>query len=298
MNENATAPSARKYKITIGILLGIIAVLTVMLIMAKTEVNTFVIEREQAIAENKGLQNELDSLLTEHKKIKLEYGNMTAELTRKDSIIEANASEIQKLIASNAGKNQIQKKLDYLRGITQDYVAQIDKLLTENQALKSEIAVITDDYKKEKETSASLIKDKEDLSSQINKAAVLSAYGITAQAIRYRTGNQEEVVDKASRTQKFKITFTIGKNPLVKDGMKEVYVRIARPDNAIMHDGQSFDYNGQQIMYSLKQSFNYQQKPVPVSLYYEKTDRVVAGTYHIALFIDGQEIGQTQLNLK
>lgn len=298
MNENVAGRSVTKYKITIGVLSGIIVILAILLFMAKTQVNTFVIEREQAIADNQNLQTELDSLLTEHQKIKLEYGNMTAELSLKDSIIQANATEIQKLIASNAGKNQIQKKLDYLRGITQDYVAQIDKLLNENQELKTEIAGITDDYNKEKQHSATLVKDKEDLSTQINKAAVLSAYGVSAQAIRFRSGDKEEVVDKASRTEKFKITFTIGKNPLVKDGMKEVYVRIARPDNAIMHDGQSFDFNGQQIMYSLKQTFHYQQKPVPVSLYYEKTDRIVAGTYHIALFIDEQEVGQTSLILK
>jgi hypothetical protein len=298
MNENVAARSDKKYKITIALLLCVIVALSVMLIMAKTKVNTFVIEREQAIVENQNMQTELDSLLKEHEKIKLEYGNMTAELSLKDSIIQSNAEEIQKLIASNAGKNMIQKKLDYLRGITQDYVAQIDKLLTENQELKTEIASVTNDYNKEKETSATLVKDKEELSTQINKAAVLSAYGITAQAIRFRSGNQEEVVDKANRTEKFKITFTIGKNPLVKDGLKDVYVRIARPDNAIMHDGQAFDFNGQNIMYSLKATFHYQQKPVPVSLYYQKTDRIVAGTYHIALFIDGQEIGATALTLK
>lgn len=298
MNEKAAGSSEKKFKIIIGVLLVVIVALSVMLIMAKTKVNTFVIEREQAIAENQTLQKTLDSLVTEHEKIKLEYGNMTEELSRKDSLIQANADEIQTLIASNAGKRQIQKKLDYLRGITQDYVAQIDKLLTENKELKTEIAGIQDNYNKEKEHSATLVKDKEELSQQINKAAVLSAYGISAHAIRFRSGNQEEVVDKANRTEKFKITFTIGKNPLVSDGMKSVYIRIARPDNAILHDGQSFDFNGQQIMYSLKQEFHYQQKPVPVSMYYEKTDRIVAGTYHISLFIDGQEIGQTQLILK
>jgi DNA repair ATPase RecN len=298
MNENAPVANAKKYKITIGILSAIIVVLSVLLIITKTKVNTFIIEKEKAVTETQNLQKELDSLLTEHEKIKAEYGNMTHELTRKDSIIQANADEIQKLIASNAGKHQIQRKLDYLRGITQDYVAQIDKLVTENNNLKTEIAGITEDYNKEKEHAAILTKDKENLSEQINKAAVLSANNITATAIRLKSGNKEEVVDKAIKTDKIKITFTMGKNPLVKDGMKEVYVRIARPDNAILQDGSSFEYNGQQIMYSLKQSFNYQQKSVPITLYYEKSDRIIAGTYHIAIFIDGQEIGQTQLALK
>jgi hypothetical protein len=89
----------------------------------------------------------------------------------------------------------------------------------------------------------------------------------------------------------------VGKNALVASGTKEVFVRIARPDNAILHEGQSFEYNGQQIMYSLKATINYQQKPAPVTLYYEKTDRIVAGTYNVAIFSDGQEIGAAQLTL-
>lgn len=293
-NENV-----KKYKITIGVLLLIIAVLLAMLIVTKTKVNTFIVEKEKAISERQGMQKQLDSLLTEHEKIKGEYGNMTKELTRKDSIIQANAAEIQKLIASNVGRNQIQRKLDYLRGITQDYVDQIDKLLKENQNLKQEIKGMQDNVNTEKEKSATLEKDKEDLKNQINKAAVLQAYNVTVEGVKLKQGGKkEEIVDKAKRCDKIKISFTLSKNPLVKTGMKEIFVRIARPDNMILTEGQGFEFNGQNIMYSLKESVNYQNKPINVALYYEKTDRIVAGTYNVSVFSDGQEIGSGQLTLK
>jgi hypothetical protein len=293
-NENI-----KKYKITIGVLLLIIAVLLTMLIVTKTKVNTFIVEKEKAISERQGMQKQLDSLLTEHTKIKGEYGNMTKELARKDSTIQANATEIQKLIASNVGKNQIQKKLDYLRNITQDYVDQIDKLLKENNNLKQEIKGIQENFNTEKEKSTTLQKDKEDLKNQINKAAVLQAYNVTVQGIKLKQGGKkEEVEDKAKRIDKIKISFTLSKNPLVNSGMKEIFVRIARPDNMVLNEGQGFEFNGQNIMYSLKETVNYQNKPVNISLYYEKTDRIVAGTYNVSVFSDGQEIGSGQLNLK
>jgi hypothetical protein len=293
-NENI-----KKYKITIGVLLLIIAVLLAMLIVTKTKVNTFIVEKEKAISERQGMQKQLDSLLTEHTKIKGEYGNMTKELARKDSTIQANATEIQKLIASNVGKNQIQKKLDYLRNITQDYVDQIDKLLKENNNLKQEIKGIQENFNTEKEKSSTLQKDKEDLKNQINKAAVLQAYNVTVQGVKLKQGGKkEEIEDKAKRIDKIKISFTLSKNPLVNSGMKEIFVRIARPDNMVLNDGQGFDFNGQNIMYSLKETVNYQNKPVNISLYYEKTDRIVAGTYNVSVFSEGQEIGSGQLNLK
>lgn len=295
----STAESTRKYKIIIGILSAAVVILSVLLIITKTRVNTFIIEKERAVSERMGMQNQLDSLLLEHEKIRSEYGNLTAELASKDSLILAQAEEIQKLIASNAGKHQIQRKLDYLRGITQDYVAQIDKLLTENKALKEEIQGTKDELKSQHEKNLALNKDKDELKEQINKAAVLQAYSVVAQGVQIRQGGKkEEVTDKAKKLDKIKISFTIGKNSLAEAGPKNIYVRIARPDNQIINDGQSFAFEGKDIMYSLMQTINYQNKPVSLSLYYEKSDRIIPGTYHIAIFADGFEIGATQLTLK
>jgi hypothetical protein len=149
----------------------------------------------------------------------------------------------------------------------------------------------------EKDKSAALTKDKEDLKEQINKAAVLGAYAIKAEAIKFK-GKKEEVTDRAKKADKIKISFTLGRNVLVPEGLKEVYIRIARPDNQILNDGGEFDFEGKAIMYSLKCTVNYQSKPTDIALYYEKTDRIVPGTYHFAIFTGGQEIGQTQLTLK
>jgi hypothetical protein len=295
--ENTNKKSLRVHQVIIGVLSLIIVVLLWQLIVTKTRVNTFIVEKEKAVGERQGLQHQLDSLITIHDKIKKEYGTMSTALIAKDSMIQAQATEIQKLIVSNAGKNQIQKKLDYLRGITQDYVAQIDKLLKENKELKTEIAGMEDNIKDEKQKSAALTKDKEDLKEQITKAAVLAAYSIKAEAIKFR-GKKEEVTDRAKKAEKIKITFTLAKNSLVAEGLKEVYIRIAKPDNQILNDGGEFDFDGKAIMYSLKTTVNYQSKPIDISLYYEKTDRIVAGTYHFAIFTGGQEIGQTQLTLK
>lgn len=300
MNEiSKQQSSTKKYKIIIAVLSAIIVVLAVMLITVKTRVNTFIIEKEKAISERQIMQKELDSLLKEHDLIKEEYGVMTLDLAKKDSMIQSQAAEIQKLIESNAGKHQIQKKLDYLRGITQDYVTQIDKLLKENENLRTEIKGMEENIKDAQNKNQSLEKDKDALKEQLNSAAVLTAYSISATGIRIKQGGKkEEIEDKAKRVEKIKITFTLGKNPLVEPGMKTVYIRIARPDNAILHEGNAFEYNGSQIMYSLKESVYYKNSPIGISMYYEKTDRIVPGTYHISIFIDGKEIGQTQLTLK
>lgn len=297
-DNNLVKYNSRKLKTIIWIQASVILILLILLITSRTQVHTFVVETQKMQSEKEIMQKTLDSLRTEHQKMLTEYGFMTKDMKVKDSTIRAQADEIQTLIESNAGKRMIQKKLDYLRGITQDYVAQIDKLLKENQNLKTEVVGMQENINKEKEKSQALAKDKDALTEKINQAAVLQAYGIKADGIRIKGGKKEEFEDKAKRVEKLKITFTLAKNPLVADGPKTVYVRIARPDNAILNDGKSFDFEGKQIMYSLSEDFYYQGKPVNVSLYYEKSDRIVPGSYNIAVFMDGNDIGQTSLILK
>ncbi|MEI6851584.1 MAG: hypothetical protein WCL06_02030 [Bacteroidota bacterium] len=300
MSDNVPAqPNVRRLKAIIIAEAAVILLLLILFITARSTVHTFVVEKEKMVSERQSMQKTLDSLKAEHQKMLSQYGIMTQDLKLKDSTIQAQTAEIQKLIESNAGKNMIQKKLDYLRGITQDYVAQIDKLLKENENLKTEVASAKNDIQTEKDKNQALSKDKDDLTQKISSAAVLQAYGIQATGVRFKSGGKkEEVVDKAKRVEKIKITFTLSKNPLVEPGPKTVYVRIARPDNAILQDGQSFEYQGQQIMYSLMKGVNYDGKPVAVTLYYEKTDRIIAGSYNITVFSDGQDIGQTTLVLK
>jgi hypothetical protein len=300
MSDTTPAQSdTRKYKIIIIAEAVVILLLLILFITARSKVHTFVIEKDKMVSERVVMQKTLDSLRSEHQKMLTEYGFMTKDMKLKDSTIQAQTAEIQKLIESNAGNHMIQKKLDYLRGITQDYVTQIDKLLKENEGLKAEVKDAQNNIQQEKEKNQALSKDKDDLTQQITNAAVLQAYSVQATGIRFKSGGKkEELVDKAKRVEKIKITFTLAKNPLVQPGPKTVYVRIARPDNAILQEGQSFEYQGKQIMYSLMKDVDYQGSPINVTMFYSKTDRIIPGSYNISVFCNGQDIGQTTLVLK
>ena len=60
---------------------------------------------------NNELQGELDSLLAEHEKIKAQYGDLSDQLSEKDSIIMAHAAEIEQLINSQADYKKIKRQL-------------------------------------------------------------------------------------------------------------------------------------------------------------------------------------------
>jgi len=293
----------KTYKIIIIVLGIIIAVLVGLLIFTKTAEYKVVVEKENTQNKNQVLQHQLDSLLVEHDKIKKEYGNLSNRLTEKDSVITAKADEIQKLIASQADYYSIKRKLDYLRGITQGYVSQIDSLYRVNKVLKDENVQITGKFEKEQVKTTELTKDKEQLSEKVSLASILKAYNIKGIPVRLKSGGtKEEVADKAKKTEKIKVTFTLSENLIASNGNKTIYVRIARPDEKILavsnDDTYMFDYKGEKIQYSVKKDIDYQNKAMEINLYWDKVEDFTPGAYVVSVFTDGYLIGESQFTLK
>ncbi len=304
MSENNN--QEKKYKRIIAILLFVIALLIVWLIVEKSKMHTIYLEKSATVAHNTELQAELDSLLNEHNKIKTEYGELSGQLAEKDSIILANAGEIQKLIATQGDYNRTKKKLELLRNIAQGYVSQLDSLYKVNQALTDENVKIKKDINNERQINTELSKDKEALNEKVSLASKLKAYNIKSSTVKLKSkGTKEVESDKAKRIERVNICFTLSENKIASSGLKTVYVRIARPDNVIICEGKedvyTFEYQGQKIQYSMKKEINYDNKAQEICLSWTKKDDKIpamAGKYNVSLFVDGYEIGQSQFELK
>lgn len=294
----------RRYRWLIALLSLIILILAIQLVMTKVKTRTLIIQTEQVNFQKEALKTELDSLLRQHERIKTEYSSVSKNLKGKDSLILANAKEIEELLAYKYDYNKIKKKLDRLRNITQGYVHQIDSLVTINTALKTENKEIKGSLSKEKEKNVDLAKEKENLTEKVSQAAVLKAYNVTASTLRSKSDKKESSTEKARRTDKVKVCFTLSENPVAEKGNKLVYIRIARPDNVIITEGlneTTFMYNGQNIQYSMKQEVNYTGAAQNICTTWTKKDKktdAMKGIYHVAVFIDGYEIGQGQFELK
>jgi uncharacterized protein YoxC len=299
-NNNSQNKKNRTYKIIIGIQLIIIAVLAFLFFTNKSKVDTIVLEKEKSVQMSAELQSELDSLMAEHDKIKKEYGYLSDQLSAKDSTILAQAKEIEALINSQADYRRIKKKLDALRQITQGYVNQIDSLYRVNQTLTDENKRIRGDLDNANKKADDLIKQKDDLSNKINDAAYLKGYNISATGYNVKSNSKQVITDRAKKVELIQVCLTIGENPLVSSGQKDVYVRIARPDNIILTQGSySFIYQGQRIQYTAKTVINYSQKATNVCIDYPRDNiELPAGKYHIAVFADDHELGQCSLTLR
>jgi hypothetical protein len=294
--------STTGYKVTIGILVAVIAVLLWMLLYSREETKAVVIQKEELRID---LTGELDSLMFEHDFVKKEYGELTDQARQKDSIIMANAEEIKSLIAKSADYSRIKKKLNYLRQIHQSYVDQLDSLYTVNKHLTEELTIANEKISQKDQQTVRLNQEKEHLSKIVETGSMLKAYNVKGltYSLKGKTEREAETL-KARRVDRVKIKFTISENPLAKAGPRTVYVRIARPDGLIISKGKgdeySFDANGVTLQYSLKEAFNYEGKSIDMELNWDKqTDTpAMEGAYHVAIYLDGNMIGQNRFILE
>lgn len=288
------------YKIAIGVLLVIIAVMAWMLINQKKEVIVLTKNNDSQQLE---LQGELDSLLAEHERVKVTYGELSNTLSERDSIIKIKAQEIKQLLGTKSELAVVKKKLAQLQMITQTYEHQIDSLFTVNRKLKAENEQIKTDFNLEQQKTSDLSKDKQALNEKITGAAILKAYKISAVAYKSKGIDKEKETDKAARTDKIKVCFTVSENKLVSPGYKRFFVRIARPDNSILTRGPAytFQFLGQTLQFSAMETLNYEGDAADICTYFEmplNTNELAKGRYYVNIFTEDREIGQTSFELK
>jgi len=299
-------PTQSKTPLFVWVLLAIVTLVAAYFIFSGLQKDKVIKEvKLEKEAQRTELQGQLDSLLLDHEQIKLAYGDLADSLVIKDSIIIANANEIKDLLNYKWEYRTVKKKLDRLRVVAQTYVVQMDSLFTVNKELVEENLNITNRYNSEQRKNIVLEKEKEQLADKIEEASVLEAYNITANGIYVKRSGTEVITSKARRVNKIRVCFTLGKNVVLRPGLKDVYIRIARPDTKILSPGVAedfvFDYKGEQIQYSIYEQVDYDREALNLCLVWEKKYEemdMLEGIYEVIVFADGQEIGTAVFELK
>ncbi len=251
-------------------------------------------------------QAEVDSLIKVHNELKESYGELSLELAEKDSIIQADAVEIKKLLDSQWDYYRIKKKVASLQAISQKYVRQMDSLYTVNRELVAENERIREEYQAEKRQNTNLTRRNDELTDKVNLAATMKIHNLTASAVRFKGNSKEATTDRANRAERIMVDFTVAQNELVEVGTKVFYLRIADPTKMVISKGTGDEYSfatngGESLQYTERVRINYDGKETSVRAYYVKPSdtEMMPGRYYIDVYEQGGKlIGQTSLELK
>ena len=173
-----------------------------------------------------------------------------------------------------------------------------EQLIAENERMREEV-------QEERKQNRNLQRQKDELTSKVNLAAVLKIYNLSAEAVRFKGGSQETETDKARRTERIRVTFTVPQNDIVDPGTKTFYLRIADPSKNIickgMGDEYAFMYQGELLQYTEKVHINYDNREKEVRAYYIKPagKDMQPGYYSVDIYDDNSNlVGQTSFNLR
>ena len=252
--------------------------------------------QELAELDKKEMENEYQDFANQYSEMmtKINNDSIIAQLTQEQLRTQQLLKELKETKSADAREiTRLKKELANVRAVLRQYVIQIDSLNRLNQHLTAENTKVKADLAASNRVNEVLSADKASLSEKVAIAAQLDASNINLTPIN-KIGKSEKKVSKAKQ---LKVDFTIARNVTAQSGIKAIYVRITTPTGTTLTAG-SFPYENKNLQYSIKKQIEYNGENTPVTVYWNIQEVMSAGTYRLALFCDGQMIGQKAFNLK
>ncbi len=247
--------------------------------------------------DKKEMENEYAEFAKQYNEMKTQINNdsLIAQLDKEQRRTEELLAELQRVKSSDAAEIlRLKKELATLRGILRSYVHEIDSLNKLNEQLINENQQVKAQYSQATQTISTLTDEKESLSEQVAIASQLDATSIQMTGQNKRGKSAKKIKD----VKKFAVSFVISRNITAQTGNKSIYVRITKPTNEPLTNGGTFQYENRTLEYSAKKDIEYTGESVPVTVYWDVTEFLSAGTYRVSIFADGHNIGNASFNFK
>ena len=246
--------------------------------------------KELAEIDKKEMENEYQQFAQQYSEMKTQINNdsIVAQLTAEQEKTQKLLDELRRVKSTDAREiTRLKKELATVRAVIRSYVMEIDSLNRVNASLTQENTRVKGQYEAATRQIEGLSTEKRSLSEKVAIAAQLDATGISLVA-KNKRGKSTDQIEKATTLQ---VSFNITRNVTAASGVKDIYVRIMSPTGNLLNGAGSFSYENRTLQYSMKRSVEYNGEETPVSLFWNVSQALVAGTYQVSIFADGNMIG-------
>jgi hypothetical protein len=139
-----------------------------------------------------------------------------------------------------------------------------------------------------------------DLAKVVENAAVLQTVALKGFGVIERSSGKQIPTERARRSDKIKVCYTIAKNTLVLAGDKELYVQVLDPNNNVLGVNEQIQFNDKVLNYSLVSKFNYENRNLNICEYVSPNgdDVFAKGRYTINVFNEDELVSTSEFTLK
>lgn len=183
---------------------------------------------------------------------------------------------------------------------------EMDSILAENDSLKVEnsfLATTLDSTKVRLEErivfNDSLLAQNSELANIVEDAAVLSTVGLKGFGVIVRRSGKLIPTERAGRSDKVRVCYTVSKNKLVADGDKEFFVQVLDPNDNVLGLNDQIQFGENVLNYSLISKFNYESDNLDICDFVEaRGDGFEKGRYIVNVFDQNNLVSTSQFTLK
>lgn len=253
--------------------------------------------QELAELDKKEMENEYQQFATQYSEMKTQISNdsIIAQLTVEQEKTERLLKELKDTKSNDAREiARLKRELATVRAVLRSYVIEIDSLNRLNQNLTAENSRIKGQYNEATRQIEGLNSERASLSEKVAIAAQLDATGISMQ-LKNKKGKK---TDKTSKCKTVQVNFTIAKNVTASNGTKTFYVRITSPSGTTLGGGGTFNYQNRSLEATMRKAVEYDGRETTISTFWNVSQSLMAGTYQVSVFADGNMIGSRSFSFK
>ncbi len=257
--------------------------------------------------EEKAWATEKEQLINDYTNIRDQYDEAIAASDVKDQDLIEARDRIQGLMdslkVSQKSVNSLwsyKKRFLALQEEKEELLAENDRLKVENEYLATSLDSTQVQLAERTVFTDSLLVQNTELANVVEDASALQTVGLKGMGVIERRSGRQIPTERAGRSDKIKICFTVAKNTLAEAGDKELYVQVIDPKNNVLGTNDQIEFEDQVLNYSLISRFNYENRNLNICEYIAQSEDTdfEKGRYQINVFNDKELISTSGFTLK
>ena len=202
--------------------------------------------------------------------------------------------------ASNSTLRRYRQKFFNLQKEMDVLLAQNDELRVENSLLATTLDSTRVQLAERNVFTDSLLVQNTQLATVVENASVLSAVGLKGFGVIERSSGKLIPTERATRSDKIRVCFTVAKNNLVEAGDQELYVQVIDPKNNVIGVNEQIQFGEETLNYSVVSKFNYEQRNLNICEFVASKDKhgFEKGRYVVNVFNKKDLVSTSDFTLK
>lgn len=252
--------------------------------------------QQLAAMDKKEMENEYTQFAIQYDELKRSIKNdsLMQRLSEEEDKTKNLLAELKQVKSTDAAEiTRLKKELATVRAVLRSYIIQVDSLNRLNENLTRENQHVKAQYSEATTQISSLRGEKQSLSDQVAIASQLDATAISLIPQNKRGKSAKKTKD----VKTFVVSFNITKNITAKTGERRIYIRVTQPNNSVVGQSGTMQYESSSIGYSVMKTIEYTGEEKHQTVYIPVGEFLNPGTFHAYIFADGNMIGQGSVTM-